>query len=144
MLTRDLERFLVYVNLEGYHTPGMHLCCWDWTGATDHKGRPRFYLDGRGMLAKRALFEILADGKLSPDSVIGTICRNDLCVRPDHLALCNDNDARSVGPRGNIGPETGQLIMNLFEDGYTAGEIAVMHQVSVPLIEAVLRESGLV
>ena len=31
--------------------PGMTLCCWDWTGAVDYKGRPRFSMNRRAVLA---------------------------------------------------------------------------------------------
>ena len=53
MVSPDLSRFLDHVSIEGSQIPGMMLCCWPWTGAVDGKGRPRFYLDGSGRLARR-------------------------------------------------------------------------------------------
>lgn len=143
MLSDSLERLMENVDREGFHVPGMHLPCWEWTGAVDRKGRPRFFLDGRGMLAKRALFEILAGDKLPPECVVGSLCRNKPCVRPEHLALCNDIDARAIGPRGVIGPGEAWGIRNFQQDGYTVEEIAVMHRVSMPLVRAILYEGGL-
>lgn len=145
MPVRDkLIRFMTHVNPDGPSVPGMHLCCWQWKGALDKKVRPRFFHNGRGMLAKRALFEILLGESLPAKSAIGTICHNKLCVRPEHLTLCNENDARSLGPHGAIAPTRAALIQQLREDGYTSEEIAVMHRVSIPLIEAILHEGGLV
>ena len=28
---------------------------------------------------------------------------NWMCVRPEHILLCNDNDAKACGPNGKIG-----------------------------------------
>lgn len=141
MASHDLSRFLKYVSLEGPHIPGMMLCCWDWTGAVANRERPWFYVDGSGRLARRALFEILIDKKLPEQSPVIALCGNPLCVRPEHLFLCNDSDATAVGPNGHIDPGLGFMMRQLVQQGYEPEEMAVNLDVSVALVEAFLYET---
>ena len=141
MASHDLSRFLKYVSREGAHIPGMMLCCWDWTGAVDYKGRPRFSVKSNGELARRALFEILIDKKLPAESPVVALCGNRLCVRPEHLFLCNDTDATAIGPNGRIGPGDGYMMRQLHQQGYEPVEMAVNLDVSVALVEAYLYET---
>ena len=138
-MTDDLERFLAHVDRAGSVVPGMNLRCWKWTGAVDRDGRPRFRLGGRSMLAKRALLEILAGGKF-PGHAVGQLCRNPLCVRPDHVVPCNEIDARALGRWGTLDPGQVFLVRKLHADGFTVAELAVVCEVSVPLIQAIIEE----
>ena len=142
MVSSDLERFLHNVNLNGMHVLGMVLPCWEWKGCVDATERPRFYLNKRGELARRALLEILLGQELPNDCAVAVICGNKLCVRPEHLVACNDVDAGALGPRGSLDPGYMALLRKLHGNGYDAPELAYMHEVSVPLIEAILREGG--
>ena len=142
MASHDLSRFLKNVSLEGPHIPGMMLCCWDWTGAVANGGRPWFYLDGSGRLARRALFEILTDKKLPAKSPVVALCGNRLCVRPEHLFLSNDTDATAVGPNGRIGPGEAFMMRQLDQQRYEPVEMAVNLDVSVALIKAYLCEGA--
>ena len=140
-MSNDLRFFLDHVSFEGIQIPGMTLCCWDWTGAVDYKGRPRFSMNRSGKLARRALFEILTDKKLPAKGAVVALCGNRQCVRPEHLFLCNDNDAAAVGPNGRIGPGAGFLMRQLNQQGYELGELAVANDVSVALVKAYLNEA---
>ena len=140
MASHDLGRFLKYVSLEGTQIPGMMLCCWDWKGAVANGGRPWFYLDGSGRLARRALLEILIEEKLPAKSSVVALCRNSLCVRPEHLFLCNDYDAAAVGPNGRIDAGLGFMMRQLAQQGYDPEEMAVANDVSVALVKAYLSE----
>ena len=142
MASHDLSRFLKYVSREGAHIPGMMLCCWDWIGAVANGNRPWFYLGGSGRLARRALFEILIDKKLPAESPVVALCGNRLCVRPEHLFLCNDTDATAVGPKGQFDPGLGFLMRQLNQQGYEPEELAVNLDVSVALIKAYLCEGA--
>ncbi len=141
MVSPDLSRFLDHVSIEGSQIPGMMLCCWPWTGAVDGKGRPRFYRNGRGRLARRALFEILIDKTLPANSAVVALCGNRQCVRPEHLFLCNNTDATAVGPKGRIGPGDGYMMRQMHQQGYEPEELAVAHDVSVALVKAYLYEA---
>ena len=141
MASHDLSRFLKYVSLEGPHIPGMMLCCWDWTGAVDYEGRPRFSVKRSGKLAKRALFEILIDKKLPEQSPVVALCGNRMCVRPEHLFLCNDTDATAVGPNGWFDPGLGFMMRQQAQQGYEPEELAVNLDVSVVLVKAYLYET---
>lgn len=140
-MSNKIRNFLKHVNFEGIHVPGMMLCCWDWTGAKDRNGRSRFSVNRSGKLAKRALFEILIDKKLPAKSSVVALCRNSLCVRPEHLFLCNDIDATAVGPKGRIDPGLGFIMRQMHQQGYEPEELAVTQDVSVALIEAYLYET---
>jgi len=140
MSSGDLERFLSYVDQDGPQVPGMARRCWEWNGAIDAKGRPRFCFRKQGVLAKRALIDILTGNKLSADCNVVSICRNRLCVRPEHLALCNHIDARALSPTGRIGLGDAALIVMQHEEGYTLNELAMFNSVSVRLVEAIIQE----
>jgi hypothetical protein len=143
MLSQDLERFWAKVSRDSYHVMGMHHPCWMWKAGVDPKGRPRFFFGGSGMLAKKALVEMLLVGKLPDGYTVGSLCRNKLCVRPDHLVPCNDIDARAIRQGGTMDPGMMCHLRRLRTEGYTVEELAVMREVSVPLIRAILREGGL-
>jgi hypothetical protein len=141
IVPNNLSNFLGHVSSEGTQIPGMMLCCWDWTGAKDRNGRPRFSMNRSGKLARRALLEILIEEKLPAKSSVVALCRNSLCVRPEHLFLCNDYDAAAVGPNGRIDPGLGSMLRQLNQQGYEPEELAVNLDVSVALIEAYLYET---
>lgn len=136
----DLERFLSFVDQDGLQVPGMILRCWEWNGAIDPKGRPRFHLKKQGVLAKRALINILTEKKLPADCRVVATCQNSLCVRPEHLMLCNDIDARALSPTGRIGPGDAAMTVRLHDEGYFAKELAMCQSVSVRLVEEIIAE----
>ena len=140
-MSDELSFFLEHVSFEGTHIPGMMLCCWDWTGAVDYNERPRFSVNRSGKLARRALFEILIDKKLPANGAVVALCGNRQCVRPEHLFLCNDNDATAVGPKGRICPGLGFMMRQLNQQGYEPEELAITQEVSVALVKAYLYET---
>ncbi len=140
--SNDLARFLAKVDHEGMDVPGMNLRCWQWTGSVDDKGRPRFNLGGRGILARRALIEVLAGTRLADGWAVGSLCHNRQCVRPDHLVVCNDVDHAALRVGGRLGPDMAPAIRRLFADGYTPEELAVNLGVSTRLVAAILREGA--
>jgi hypothetical protein len=58
--------------------------CWEWTAATNGCGYGWFRFEGRGRLAHRLAWEILV-GPIPEGYDIDHLCRNTLCVNPDHL-----------------------------------------------------------
>ena len=80
--------------------------CWEWTAATTGMsgGRKPYGVIGDGWLQKRlahrALFELMVG--LIPDGYeLDHLCRNTLCVRPDHLEPVRHHVNCSRGePRG--------------------------------------------
>ena len=138
-----LERFMGLVDQDAPCADGMERNCWEWTGAVDRKARPRFFLNERSALAKQALCEILTGTKLPDDSSVVSLCRNRRCVRPEHLFIGNNIDASALGQYGQIDGGYIAMIRAEFSNGYQIDELAVMLEVSVPLIEAILREGGI-
>jgi hypothetical protein len=62
--------------------------CWVWTGCRtryrEGEGYGRVSIRGRMVLAHRAVYEALV-GPIPAGLQIDHLCRNRLCVRPDHL-----------------------------------------------------------
>lgn len=70
--------------------------CWDWTGATI-RGYGAFRYQGKVAYAHRVAYELLA-GPIPDGLTIDHLCRNPLCVRPDHLepVTQGENTRRAV------------------------------------------------
>lgn len=71
--------------------------CWLWTGATTGPRRnySAFYLNGRQTSGHRASYEIFV-GPIPKGLAIDHLCRNTLCVKPEHLepVTTAENNAR--------------------------------------------------
>src|SRR5690606_26295015 len=59
--------------------------CWLWTASTDRHGYGKIARDGRPVLAYHATYEMY-NGPVPPEARLTHVCREKLCVRPDHLA----------------------------------------------------------
>jgi hypothetical protein len=68
--------------------------CWNWTGFLDKKGSPIIRMSNGIQNGKKSLKEYsarrlsltLTGKELDPESHVIPWCRNQICVRPDHLA----------------------------------------------------------
>lgn len=81
-------RFWMKVDRDGPIHPSLGQC-WQWTGAICNKGTGAGYgncidHDGRLIRAHRFSYTI-RNGAIPDDADIDHICRNRLCVRPEHL-----------------------------------------------------------
>ncbi len=70
------ERFWEKVNANGV--------CWEWTSALNTWGYGQFGADGRTVLAHRWSYEHLV-GPIPDGLLIDHLCRNVICVLPEHL-----------------------------------------------------------
>lgn len=74
--------------------------CLQWIGAEDWDGYGRFYIgDSKEVRAHRWSYEYHV-GPIPVGLVIDHLCRNKLCVNPNHLEAVTDrvNVLRGVGP----------------------------------------------
>ena len=134
----ELEKLLAKIDIEGCQIAGMSECCYDWTGSVDPKGRPRFFHNGKGGLARRALIKILIGEELPAGLSVMSICGNTRCMRPGHLHVANNKDARALGPNGSLSPNDIQHLRSLqCERGYDANDMAFVKNVSLPLAEKI-------
>ena len=102
----DHARFRGKVDENGGLLPWMETRCWEWTGATDKTGRPKFWLkDSRdnSVTAQRAAL-ILAGRTLQPGEYVGAVCGNRRCVRPGHLVVGTLRERQSLRGRGPSPP----------------------------------------
>jgi hypothetical protein len=58
--------------------------CWDWTGATNSRGYGRITFMGRTTYAHRQVWETVV-GAIPDGLELDHLCRNTMCVNPDHL-----------------------------------------------------------
>ncbi len=133
-------RFWSKVSKEGPLVPGLASRCWEWTGACDRQGRPRFKLNGSAMYANRALFVMAGRALKSTDHVV-TLCQNKQCVRPEHHALGTAMDARALGRGGRIGPGDQYLARDLVSKGeIDLPALAMCFGISEHVAEAIILE----
>jgi hypothetical protein len=60
--------------------------CWNWTGCTTRDGYGKIRYGGRAAGVHRVSYEM--SGEVIPEGMdVDHICRNRVCVRPDHLRL---------------------------------------------------------
>lgn len=73
--------------------------CWQWTAGRISSGYGQFYpIKRHGVLAHRYAYELMR-GSIPDGLVIDHLCRNKLCVNPDHLQAVTqgENTRRGLG-----------------------------------------------
>lgn len=99
------RRLAIRAKLKRYSKTDPKTGCEIWTGGTSGNGRggqyPRMKLDGGTVAAHRAAW-INENGMIPPKKQLDHICRNRLCVNPDHLELVThrENMRRRDAARG--------------------------------------------
>lgn len=73
--------------------------CWVWQDAPDRKGYGRLNVHRIMRLAHRVVYELLV-GPIPDGLILDHLCRNRICVRPDHLEPVTsvENTRRGVFP----------------------------------------------
>lgn len=73
--------------------------CWNWKGKPSSDGYGRMGIDYKVYLAHRVSY-VLKYGEPPPHMVIDHVCRNRICINPDHLEVVSleENIRRGVGP----------------------------------------------
>ena len=98
--------------------------CWNWTGRVSGKrGYPQISLSGRQVMAHRVVFEELVR-PLEPGETIDHLCRNILCVNPEHLEAVplRDNVKRMHAYRSLIA-ENSRLVDFIESLGYDSSNL---------------------
>lgn len=89
-------------DLESHYMPEPNTGCWLWLDAIHHNGYGRFRVKGREILAHRASYEFYI-GQIPQILEIDHLCRNRICVNPEHMELVTRrvNVLRGVGISAN-------------------------------------------
>lgn len=76
--------------------------CWLWTGHTILNGYGQVYHDGRSQMIHRIVYAA-AKGAIPQGLDLDHLCRNRLCVNPDHLDPVTNRENAIRGARAGIG-----------------------------------------
>ncbi len=79
MSPKDIERFLPKIKKTDK--------CWIWLGAANTNGYGEFSLNGKCCKAHRISYEFYKEETIPKNLVIDHLCRNKMCVNPDHLEI---------------------------------------------------------
>lgn len=73
--------------------------CWIWTGGKGSGGYGKAWLEGRTIGAHRAMY-LTIKGPIADGLTLDHLCRNRLCVNPDHLepVTIGENTRRGDAP----------------------------------------------
>ena len=74
---------------ESYVSPEPNSGCWLWIGGATGSGYGAFWSDGKTLLSHRVSYEI-HKGKIPDELELDHLCRNRICVNPDHLEPVTD------------------------------------------------------
>jgi hypothetical protein len=58
--------------------------CWQWMGAVGLNGYGKVHINYKNLLPHRVIYELFK-GKITNGLTIDHLCRNRLCVNPEHL-----------------------------------------------------------
>lgn len=59
--------------------------CWNWSGTINNTGYGRFFIGRKGVYSAHRYSYAAFKGDLNPKLVIDHLCRNRVCVNPEHL-----------------------------------------------------------
>ena len=139
--TSDRRRFDAMVDRYGPLHCHMEAVCWQWTGAVDGHGYPKFWLGGKSTTAQRAVY-LVAGVELTPDQRVMTLCNNRLCVRPNHLVVGTIRESHGLRMRGDndwLRPGERMIIRELVIEGKaTVDEMAEYCDVRAELVERIV------
>jgi hypothetical protein len=82
-VTRTETRFFKKVDIESNGPDG----CWDWLGTPTNDGYGQIRIHRKTIRAHRFSYEYFCRMEIPKGMMMDHICRNRLCVRPDHLRL---------------------------------------------------------
>lgn len=105
--------------------------CWPWLGGKNSSGAGHgvaYVGNGRSMSAHRAVYQLMVR-PLSPREVVDHLCRNPICVNPDHLEPVTQKTNVARGRVGETNKARGAAITHCPQGHeYTPANTYVYHQ----------------
>ncbi len=86
--------------------------CWTWIATKTRAGYGRFPVDGQEQYAHRYMYERV-NGPIPAGYVLDHLCRNTLCVNPDHLEPVKQVENIRRGTHTKLTPDQVREIKNL-------------------------------
>jgi HNH endonuclease/Helix-turn-helix domain len=119
--------------------------CWLWVGSIRADGRARVFVRGRGLVRAHRFAWELTYGPIPKGFQVQRTCRNDRCVRPDHLALATpagvarQREKRRTSPaRSKLSDVEVRQIREAHAAGTSQTTLARRFQVSPGTINAIV------
>jgi len=97
--------------------------CWIWQWDKAKHGYGRITIKGKRMYAHRFMYE-LHNGPLDPDVELDHLCRNTLCVNPEHLEPVEHSENLRRGGNAKVSEKLVDGIRDLYVHGFTQKKIA--------------------
>jgi len=113
--TKDVSRFWGHVDKTQE--------CWLWTRATNGQGYPFFKLKGKMVLGHRLAWA-LANGPIPEGLVVDHICRNRICVNPQHLQTVSSRENTENLDAAPCNTKTGHL--NVYKRKSKSGYVVIV------------------
>lgn len=113
--------------------------CWFWVGGLNAQGYGQMSVMGRQVGAHRIAWELYR-GEIPPTLTIDHLCRNPLCVNPDHMEIVtsaeNKSRSRRVTPLRGLRYDltTSPVARRRVELGLSRRELAELSGVSEPTV----------
>ena len=89
----DMDRFFSKIKVSKNN-------CWEWIGAKIKAGYGEFYYKGKPVYAHRFAYELYND-KIPEDLELDHLCRNTICVNPQHLEPVTHTENLRRGEHNN-------------------------------------------
>ncbi len=111
--------------------------CWNWLKTTVRSGRSHVYglftHDGRQRYAHRYYYE-KTRGPIEAGKVLHHVCKNTLCVNPDHLQPLTPAEHRAVEGIAKLSPDEVREIKRRLARGTHLSVLASVYRVHVDTI----------
>lgn len=103
--------------------------CWIWQGAIGNRGYGQLKVKGRSWRAHRYFYET-SRGKIKNGMVLDHVCRNIVCVNPDHLEMVTVAENTRRGRSAKLNYSKVANIKKLYTSGLSQTKISKLFNIN--------------